>query len=404
MDAIQRYRLGLLIAAAALDSLSDQLLLIGLIWYVLNVSHSAAASGFLIACFEMPAILTGVLAGRAIDRYQTANIFVLEATARTLLLVGIPIFVSLMAGKLLIIYVLAAAIGAFQPLQRLRDVIMVPRLVEQCEIANANRKLVFTTQTTSLLAPVAAGTFVGYIGSMPAMLAAACLAALSAVVVGHFRKLPQDTEAATPQHIPVIESLRIFKSRPALAIVTVMSLIFFFAYGPLESAMPSFIARDVGGGAQGIGLIWTSFGLGSLLGIRFLTKIYERIGPGVALPLIAAFWGVLMIPLASAPTLVVACASFACAAFVWSPYTILERTLIQRLTPPQHLGTFYGLRSSLAVAGTPSGTAVGGALLTFLSPRSVILISGSLCVVAGACGLLSPALRTLSGEQRGDAV
>lgn len=399
---MQPSRLGLVIAASVLDSLSDQLLLIGLIWYVLSLSHSAAASGFLIACFEMPAILTGLLAGRAIDQYRTTKIFALEAVVRALLVVVIPISAHLVGGKLAVVYVLAAAIGTFQPLQRLRDVIMVPRVVDPSELANANRKLVFITQAMSLFAPVAAGSFVGYIGSMPAMFCAAGIAGISALVVARIRSAPHQAETAAREHVPASASLRMFRSRPALAIVTVMSLVFFFAYGPLEAAMPAFVARDVTGGAQGIGLIWTSFGLGSLLGIRFLTKVYERIRPGIALPLIAVLWGILMAPLATSPTLLIACAMFACAAFVWSPYMVLERTLVQRLTPPQQLGTFYGLRSSLAVAGTPSGTAVGGALLTALSPRPVILISGSLCVVAGACGLLSPALRTISAEASED--
>jgi predicted MFS family arabinose efflux permease len=62
---------------------------------------------------------------------------------------------------------------------------------------------------------------------------------------------------------------------------------------------------------------------------------------------------------------------------------VLDRTLLQRVVPIDRLGEFYGIRASIGFIGTPSGAAVGGALLTILSAREVIVVSGLLCISAG---------------------
>ena len=46
----------------------------------------------------------------------------------------------------------------------------------------------------------------------------------------------------------------------------------------------------------------------------------------------------------------------------------------------------------------PLGTALGGAALTILSPRDVILLSALACIFAGIAALLSPGLRRIRQE------
>lgn len=389
-----------LIASASLDGFSDHLLLIGLIWYVFSETHSASATGFMVASFEIPAVVTGLLAGRIIDRYQSARLFAFESAVRAMLIALIPVAARMAPHQLLWVYCLAIVIGALQPLQRLRDVIMIPRIAAPADVPLMNRALVLTAQFTSLCAPAAAGAIVGFAGVIPALLLSCGMAAMGTVAL-LLVKVAASGNKDTHEDVPSIsDCLKLFKSRPALGIVTAMSLIFFFAYGPLEAALPTFAAKSLASGAQGLGILWTSFGIGSFLGVRFFTRLYEKARIGFALPLIAVLWGLFILPFAVAFSLPIACLLFACAAALWSPYTVLERTLIQRLTPNRQLGTFYGMRTSLAVAGTPAGTALGGILLSVMTPRLIIALSGALCIAAGIGGLLSRPLRDVHGFER----
>src|SRR5262249_19048540 len=79
--------------------------------------------------------------------------------------------------------------------------------------------------------------------------------------------------------------------------LTLLSLVFFFSYGPLEAALPVYSAQTLQAGAEGYGLLWTGFGVGAFAGVLTLTRLSHRWRPSIALPLIAVFWGALLCPL-----------------------------------------------------------------------------------------------------------
>ena len=75
--------------------------------------------------------------------------------------------------------------------------------------------------------------------------------------------------------------------RKEIRLLTSLSLIFFFSYGPLEAALPLYSDRILHAGAQGYGLLWTGFGVGALAGVLFTGFVAARFRPGITQPLIA---------------------------------------------------------------------------------------------------------------------
>jgi predicted MFS family arabinose efflux permease len=184
---------------------------------------------------------------------------------------------------------------------------------------------------------------------------------------------------------------------PAL---TLLSLVFFFSYGPLEAALPVYSSQTLHAGADGYGLLWTGFGVGSFAGVLTLTKLAHRWRPSIALPMIAVLWGALLCPLFFIRQLPLAMLFLAVAGAFWAPYTPMETTLLQRLIPAEMRGQVFGAWHSLVVAAAPLGAAFGGVLLQYLPAPLVIAISGLACILAGLGGLFSPTLRQL---QRGSS-
>jgi predicted MFS family arabinose efflux permease len=182
---------------------------------------------------------------------------------------------------------------------------------------------------------------------------------------------------------------------PAL---TLLSLVFFFSYGPLEAALPVYSAQTLHAGAEGYGLLWTGFGVGAFAGVLTLPRLWHRWRPSVALPMIAVFWGALLCPLFFIRQLPLAMLFLGVAGASWAPYTPMEVTLLQRLIPVEIRGQVFGARHSLVVAAAPLGAAFGGVLLQYLSAPLVIAVSGIACILAGLGGLLSPPLRQLQRE------
>jgi predicted MFS family arabinose efflux permease len=179
---------------------------------------------------------------------------------------------------------------------------------------------------------------------------------------------------------------------PAL---TLLSLVFFFSYGPLEAALPIYSVQTLHANAGGYGLLWTGFGVGAFAGVLTLTRLSHRWRPGIALPMIAVLWGALLCPLFFIRQIPLAMLFLGVAGASWAPYTPMETTLLQRLVPAGIRGQVFGARHSLLVAAAPLGAAFGGVLLQYLSAPLVIAISGLACILAGLGGLVSPALRQL---------
>jgi predicted MFS family arabinose efflux permease len=215
------------------------------------------------------------------------------------------------------------------------------------------------------------------------------------------RAVPGEPAVAITAKAPfwgVLESFGALFNLPSVPALTLLTLVFFFSYGPLEAALPVYSAQTLHANAGGYGLLWTGFGVGAFAGVLTLTRLSHRWRPGIALPMIAVLWGALLCPLFFIRQLPLAMLFLGVAGASWAPYTPMETTLLQRLVPAGIRGQVFGARHSLVVAATPLGAACGGVLLQYLSAPVVIAVSGIACILAGLGGLVSPSLRRL---QRG---
>jgi MFS family permease len=177
---------------------------------------------------------------------------------------------------------------------------------------------------------------------------------------------------------------------------TLLSLVFFFSYGPLEAALPLYSDEILQTDARGYGLLWSALAVGALVGTLSSATLGRRLRLGVALPLIALLWGASLLPMAFTNKLWLACGLLLLGGLMWGPYTPMETTLLQRNVPKEQLGRVFGARSTLLTGGSPLGLAVGGILLAFVPATSVIAFSALACILVGLGGLLSPAFRGMS--------
>src|SRR5215472_5841369 len=72
--------------------------------------------------------------------------------------------------------------------------------------------------------------------------------------------------------------------------LTILSWLLFFFYGPVEDALPVYVAHDLHASAGLLGAYWTSFGAGALVAVLMTGTLHNRIIRRVTL-LIVAGWG-----------------------------------------------------------------------------------------------------------------
>jgi MFS transporter, DHA3 family, macrolide efflux protein len=344
-------------------------------------------------------VVTGSLLGRLLDRYQPRLVMGVDNLIRAVLIGAIPILYAVGVLQLWHIFVLALLAGSLSPATTAGVRMLLPQLVDDAHLDRANALTAASEQFSYLIGPVAAGFAVAGLGGPWALLIDAVSFLLMGLLV---LTLPTIVHAPRPEQAEggkrwlgfgALFSLRYV---PAL---TLLALVFFFSYGPLEAALPVYSSQTLHADAGGYGLLWTGFGVGAFLGVITLTRFTRRWRPSIALPLIAVLWGALLCPLLFISQLVPAMIFLGLAGAVWAPYTPMETSLLQRLIPPEMRGQVFGTRLSLVVAAAPLGAALGGVLLQYVSAPLVIAISGVACILAGLGGLASPSLRQL---QRGD--
>jgi MFS family permease len=420
--SVRRLSLVLVLSATA-----DAFSLVALLWYLTVSRAGAGALGGLVLAAGLPAVASGPLIGRLLERSPVRPLLAADNLGRAAILLTITGLAAGGALRLPVLFLLVALTGLLSPVTYAGSRVLLPELVTAAQLVAANRLLAVGDQFPLLAGPAAAGVTASALGgpgalTIPAaalVLAARAAWRLPAPAPGQAASQPPAPERAAPERAAPEQTAPEREPRepddpgelddsgergeargrgrwrtPGLQAVLALTGAYFLAYGPLEPAMPLYAHHRLHAGAVGYGALWSVFGAGALLGLLAVRPL-ARLRPGLVNAAGAAAWGLVTLPLVLITALPGALAVMFAGGLIWGPYGVIEVMTIQAVTPRHRHGTVFGLRRAIQVAATPAGAAVGGLLLTRLDPQAVIGVAAGACVLAGAAGLLYPPLRRL---------
>jgi len=373
----------------------DAFALIALPWFVLHITGSATATAGILLTLQLPSILTSLIIGSLIDRFQPRAIMAMDNGLRTLIIGLIPVLYWFGLLQPWLLFLLTFLTGMLVPATEVGARSILPHLVEDHDLDAANMLGSFSLNLSLVVGPAIAGILVAAFGGPSALLIDAGTFAVMALVA---ITLPILERNRPPAQAPLSErlGLRQLWNMKVVRLTTLLSLVFFFSYGPLEAALPIYSHAVLQTDARGYGLLWSALALGALIGTLATTSLSKHVRLGVVLPLIALLWGVSLLPVVFNSNLWFACGLLLLGGLMWGPYTPMETTLLQRSIPTAQLGRVFGARSTLLTGGTPLGLAAGGIMLAFVPSTSVIGLSAFACILVGLGALASPAFRGLS--------
>jgi MFS family permease len=373
----------------------DAFTLIALPWFVLQVTKSGTATAGILLTLQLPAILTSMVIGSLIDRFQPRAIITIDNSLRTLIIGLIPILYWFGLLELWLLFLLTFLAGMLVPATEVGMRSILPDLVKDEDLDAANMLWSFSLNLSLVVGPAAAGLLVASFGGPSVLLIDAATFAVMALVA---ITIPRVERSKPPLQAPLFDrlGLRQLWQMKVVRYTTLLSLVFFFSYGPLEAALPLYSDVILQTDARGYGLLWSALAVGALIGTLSSTMLSRSLRYGVALPLIALLWGASLLPMAFINTLWLACGLLLLGGLMWGPYTPMETTLLQRNIPKAQLGRVFGARSTLLTGGSPLGLAVGGILLAYVPSTSVIAFSALACILVGLAGLVSPTFRGMS--------
>lgn len=367
-----------LLGAMAVSSLGDGMSAVTVAWLAIQVAparHVGVYVGLAMAAYTLPGVV-GALAFAPLLRRRNARSLVLAnclLRAGFLSAIGLlwglgrlsPVgYVALLAGSSVMAawgnagkYTLLAELGG--PSGRLAA----------NSLASAQDSLaviVGPSLAGLLLAPIGLGTLIA--------LDAASFAYLGVQAW----RLPRADATTEPVDRQAAETgLRLLR-RPDLLRLILLTWLFFFLYGPVEDALPVYVARDLHASAGLLGAYWSSFGVGALAATLITGTLRNHDIRRTTL-LIVAGWGACLVPFGFAPV-GVTLACFAIGGLVYGPFVPLSYALFQAATTPERLASVLAARSAVVMTASPLGMALGGPLVGALGASRTLALSGAATV------------------------
>jgi MFS family permease len=230
----------------------------------------------------------------------------------------------------------------------------------------------------TILGPAIAGLLLVWI-------APAWLLALDAASFAFLGVLAWRIQTAAPTNEQPVERLesgfRLLRRHDLLGLI-ILTWLFFFLYGPVEDALPVYVAHDLQADATLLGAYWTSFAVGALAS-TLLVGMFRGSATRRNTLLIVAGWGACLVPFAFAPTSVTL-VCFAVGGLVYGPFVPLTYSLFQSITTTANLPSVLAARSAALIVAAPLGTAIGGPIVAGLGARSTLAASGVATVLLAA--------------------
>jgi len=192
------------------------------------------------------------------------------------------------------------------------------------------------------------------------------------------RSHPAPAEEDPAGSRPAESGFRLLRRLRLISLIAITWL-FFFLYGPVEDALPVYVAHDLHAGAGLLGAYWASFGVGALVSALLTGTLGHRDIRRVTL-LIVAGWGGCLLPFAFAPA-GVTLACFAFGGLIYGPFIPLTYALLQSSAPSDRLPMVLAARSAIIMVATPLGTAAGGPVVGALGAARTLAASGAATVV-----------------------
>jgi predicted MFS family arabinose efflux permease len=378
---------------AFLATSADNFVLFLLLWLAEPQGWSGMQTALVVLVLRVPTLASGVLLGRAVDRRGARPMMLADLSARaSLLLLLLGASWGTRALPLLPVLVLGGIAGALSPATYAGVRWLVPRIVGEREVEQANAVVALSEQLPLLVGTALVGPSLGLLGPAASVLVPAGMLLVAAALALGLPE-PSTTPSAavsTGRHRGGHPGRR--WPPPAVALIA-LSTAYYFVYGPFETASPSWVRGRLDAGEGVYSLLWALFGFGALLTLSLGPLLARRRRPGLLNGLGALAWGLVMLPVVVVREPLLAGLVFFLGGVVWGPYTTIEASALQRWVDPARHGVVFGFQRSLLATATPLGAGLGALALEHVAPNVVLGISAAACTVAGLAALTSRDLR-----------
>jgi DHA3 family tetracycline resistance protein-like MFS transporter len=382
-----------------LSRVGDFVYEIALAWWVLEKTGSAETMGLVLVCSITPSLLFLLIGGVAVDRLPRVALMLFSDAGRGVaaLIVAALAFTD----QLQVWHVFAASLffgfvmAFFQPAYAA----VVPQIVPQDDLPSANALTSISANLGRVAGPALGAVLIGWSGSTVAFTLNGISFLISALFLIPllFADIPRP---ARSEESRVWQDMRqgfaTVLASPWLWIsIIVFSLINVTLIGPYYVAMPFLVSDFMQADVNRLGLLYSIFPLGYVIGGVWLGRYQRLPRRGVMMYITLAIAAIMLglyglhLPLW---VLVVAALVNGIAlqfgALAWTH-------LLQEKIPNEQLGRVSSIDAMGSISLMPVGMALAGWATATFGPALVFIAGGALTALAGLGAILHPAIREL---------
>jgi predicted MFS family arabinose efflux permease len=239
-----------------------------------RLEASSSEVALIIGCFSLPLILVSPLYGAAADRRSAKWLLVATSVAA----VPIP-FIALASSSIGWLYLAAGLYGLAHAAETPCRGAMVPRLVPADRLVEANGTISAALSIQMVLGPAIAALLTGLGGPTApyfVTVVAALLAGTSYLLMPDRRR--KDPAPRSGVFSQVADGMREAWRSPSLKRMLLIDVSVWFLIGMLISLEPLYIKRDLGLDQAFLGILWSTYGAGELIGSLLLTRVRKGAG------------------------------------------------------------------------------------------------------------------------------
>jgi MFS family permease len=384
-------RFDLLWGGQAISQFGDYLAFFAVPLFVAHLANAAGDAssselGVWYALDAAPAVVLGLLGGVLIDRVRLRGLMILSEVGRA------AVFFMLAAAAnplpdpgsrqgLVLLFGAAFALGTLGTTFNNALYTLVPQLVPARKLASANARLSASQNLAFALGPAAAGLLVLRAGFWLAFLINGLTFVVSIVALVLVGPVPRPSAGERGRIVDdIVNGLRYVWMEPRLRVTTLAAAGANLVIGFIDATLVLTATTVVGASKDQVGLIYSSLGVGAILGSLVAPSVVRLLGLGKTLVVGFVCFGLGLTLFANIPFGILGLGQVMVG---WAGLQLLNvplMTIRQRFTPHVMLGRVLSATRAVGWASLPLGALIGTAvsdgfgLFTQLAQRAPLLV------------------------------
>ena len=357
--------------------LGDSLALVALYLRVAPLGHAWAIAALAIAS-SLPLVLLAPVAGLVADRVRAKPLLVGLGVVEALVCSSLGYWHSVPA-TIFLMFALSVVVAFSMPGYSA----LVASITGTQHFTRAQGSLQSAQGVASILGPILGGLLVGATGqSWPLYIDAISfgLVALGTVFITHDRSPDPSTRSSTKKDM--MAGIMLIGHDSLLRPVIVNVFIFLLAVGTANVAEVFYVTVTFHGSALAYGLVGASFGLGTIGGSLFASRLeHAQVKMTRSLTIAVVLVGVFMTGIGYVANVKEIYPFMILIGVAVGVANVTAMTLFAVRSPEHLRGRVFAALSAVLTTAEIGATVVGGAVLSVIAPRSVFRLGGGIATL-----------------------